>query len=228
LHQRRATFSDLIFVVGRCIKDFQHNTGTVFCRNGVSTNGLKNSKVVAQVLCMRTELDAHPPSTGKLMLAVFGTHKAQYWNIIREVHDNKQCLLQWDAYWPTKACNSKQMPRTTVEGCCVAWRCLSTYCYPPYSPDAASSDCQLFGPLKEALTLSGWVSKYIRHCCPTSFGRMSNYVHTCLFCCSPFIFRSYCPCWLCMRYQRIRECFFCLHLPSGSYSLNFLRSECHL
>ena len=28
------------------IEDFQHNTGTVFCGNGVSTNGQKNSKNV--------------------------------------------------------------------------------------------------------------------------------------------------------------------------------------
>jgi hypothetical protein len=77
------------------------------------------------------------------------------------------------------------------------------------------------------LTLSRRMLKYIRHCCPTSFGRMSNYVRTCLFRGSPFIFRSYCPRWPCMRYQRICECFYCLLLPSGSYSLNFLRSECH-
>jgi hypothetical protein len=80
---------------------------------------------------------------------------------------------------------------------------------------------------QSVLTISGLVSKYIRHCCPTSFGRMSNYVRTCLFRGSPIIFRSYCPRWPCMRYQRTRECFFCLLLPSGSYSLNFLRSECH-
>jgi hypothetical protein len=42
------------------IKDFQHNMGTVFCHNGVSMNGLKNSKMVAQVLRMRKEPDDHP------------------------------------------------------------------------------------------------------------------------------------------------------------------------
>jgi hypothetical protein len=56
----------------------------------------------------------------------------------------------------------------------------------------------------------------------------TNYLCTRLFRGSPFIFRSYCPCWPCMQYQRIRKCFFCLLLPSGTYSLNFFRSECHL
>jgi hypothetical protein len=43
------------------------------------------------------------------------------------------------------------------------------------------------GPIiNMSLTLSGRVSKYIRHCCPTSFGRMANYVRTCLFCGSPY------------------------------------------
>jgi hypothetical protein len=50
----------------------------------------------------------------------------------------------------------------------------------------------------QCLTLSRRVSKYIRHFCPTSFWRTSNYVRTCLFRGSPFIFRSYCPRWQCM------------------------------
>ena len=42
----------------KCIEDFQHNTGTVFCSNGVSTNGEKNSKMVAQVLRMKEAVHA--------------------------------------------------------------------------------------------------------------------------------------------------------------------------
>ena len=46
-----------------------------------------------------------------------------------EGHNNKQCTVQWDAYWQAEACNSKQTPRTTVEKCCVVARqCPSTYC----------------------------------------------------------------------------------------------------
>jgi hypothetical protein len=63
---------------------------------------------------------------------------------------------------------------------------------------------------------------------PYQFVSMLSSVRTCLFRGSPFIFRSHCPRWPCMQYKRIRECFFCLLLPSWSYSLNFLRSECQL
>ena len=48
-------------------------------------------------------------------LQCFGTHKAQYWNIIRRGgHNNKQCALQWDAYRQAEACSSKQMPKGVV------------------------------------------------------------------------------------------------------------------
>ena len=40
------------------IEDFQHNTGTVFCSNGVSTSGWKNSKMFAQVLRMNEAVRA--------------------------------------------------------------------------------------------------------------------------------------------------------------------------
>ena len=48
LHQGRAAFSDPFFCGlkvyrgPKSVEDFQHNTGRVFCRNGVSTNGQKN------------------------------------------------------------------------------------------------------------------------------------------------------------------------------------------
>ena len=42
----------------KSIEDFQHNTGTVFCRNGVFTNGYKNSKMVAQMLRMKEMVHA--------------------------------------------------------------------------------------------------------------------------------------------------------------------------
>jgi hypothetical protein len=58
---------------------------------------------------------------------------------------------------------------------------------------------------------------------------MSIYVYDrkCFFRGSPVIFLSYFSSWHCMLYQRIQECFFCILLPSGSHSLNFLRSESH-
>lgn len=40
-----------------------------------------------------------------------------------EGHNNKQCSLQKDAHWQTKACSFKQALRTTVGTCCdVAWQ----------------------------------------------------------------------------------------------------------
>jgi hypothetical protein len=42
------------------IKDFQHNMRTMFCHNGVSTNGMKISEMVTQVLNMRKGPDACP------------------------------------------------------------------------------------------------------------------------------------------------------------------------
>lgn len=57
-----------------------------------------------------------------------------------EWHNNKQCMLQWDAYWQAKACNSKQTSRTTAKRCCVGARqCLSTYCFPKLLKCSGSS-----------------------------------------------------------------------------------------
>jgi hypothetical protein len=57
----------------KSIEDFQHSTGTVFCLNGVSTNGLKSSKMVAQVLHMKKEPDAHPRPQLMTILSVYVT-----------------------------------------------------------------------------------------------------------------------------------------------------------
>jgi hypothetical protein len=62
---------------------------------------------------------------------------------------------------------------------------------------------------------------------PFCNGQMLIYDRKCFFRGSPVIFRSYFTSWHCMLYQRIHERFVCLLLPSGSHSLNFLRSECH-
>jgi hypothetical protein len=43
----------------------------VFCRNVVSTNGLKNSKMVAQVLRMKKEPDARPRAQLKTALSAY-------------------------------------------------------------------------------------------------------------------------------------------------------------
>jgi hypothetical protein len=57
----------------KSIEDFQHNTGLVFCRNGVSTNGEKNSKMVAQVLRMKEEPDARPRPQPTTTLSAYVT-----------------------------------------------------------------------------------------------------------------------------------------------------------
>lgn len=120
------------------------------------------------------------PSTGKLMLTVF-------WNARGSALEHRQdrgttmWALQWDAYWQARACNSKQMPKTTLEGyCVVAWQCPSTYCCPPcwsapetaawstgsssVSPDLAPSHYHLFGPLKEELRGRRFTSKWRTQC----------------------------------------------------------------
>ena len=71
------------------------------------------------------------PSAGKLMLTEFWDSQGPVLEHYEEGHNNKQCMVQWDANWQAEACNSKQMPRTTVERChVVAWQCPSTYCCP--------------------------------------------------------------------------------------------------
>ena len=82
--------------------------------------------------------------------------------------NNKQCSLQWDAYWQAEAWNPKQTPRTTVESIVllhdnvrpqIVAHTVETLqklnfkvlAHPPYSPDLAPSDYHQFGPLKEAL-----------------------------------------------------------------------------
>jgi hypothetical protein len=67
LQQARTAFSDPFFCFlklyqgPKYIEDFQHNTGTAFCRNEVSIRmDRKNQKTVAQVLSMKKEPDARP------------------------------------------------------------------------------------------------------------------------------------------------------------------------
>ena len=91
-------------------------------------------------------------------LQCFGTHKAHSGTLSGEGHNNKLSTVHWDAYWQAEACNSKQMPKTTLKKYyVVARQCLSIYCCPhcwntpQYSPDLAPFDYHLFGPLKEAL-----------------------------------------------------------------------------
>ena len=65
--------------------------------------------------------------------SVLGLTRPSTETLSGEGHNNKQCAVQWEAYWQAEACNSKQTPRTTVEMCCVVVRqCQSTYCYPHY------------------------------------------------------------------------------------------------
>ena len=64
-------------------------------------------------------------------LQILGLTRPNTGILSEEGFNNKQCLLQWDAYWQAEAWNSKQMPRTTVERhCVVAWQCPSIYCCP--------------------------------------------------------------------------------------------------
>jgi hypothetical protein len=48
------------------------------------------------------------------MLTVFGTHKAQYWNIIRRGANNEEYISQRGDYIQVKTCNLKQ----TLEDYC--------------------------------------------------------------------------------------------------------------
>jgi hypothetical protein len=97
-----------------------------------------------------------------------------------EGHNNKQCSLQWDAYWQVEACNSKQTPRTAVSKGVELLRDnahphtaahtakilqklkSSVMAHPPYSPDLALSDYHLFGSLKGVD--SPWTKKWGKQC----------------------------------------------------------------
>ena len=95
--------------------------------------------------------------------SVLGLTRPSIGTLSWEGHNDKQCAVQWDAYWQAETCNSKQTPRTTVERrCVVARQCPSTYCKklrklkfevmaPPYSSDPAPSDYHLFGSLSNPL-----------------------------------------------------------------------------
>lgn len=52
------------------IQDFRYRAGTVFCYNGGSTNRLKDSKVVAQVVRTMKESDDPLPPQMKKTLSV--------------------------------------------------------------------------------------------------------------------------------------------------------------
>ena len=85
-----------------------------------------------------------------------------------ERHNNKQCVVQWHAYWQAEACNSSKCqgllsksvvflhdnacPHTAAHTAEKLWKLKSeVMAHPPYSTDLARSDYHLFGPLKEAL-----------------------------------------------------------------------------
>ena len=88
--------------------------------------GMETSTIALQ------EKVQNPTSAGKLMLTAFWDSQVSSTGTLSgEGHNNKQCMVQWDAYWQAQACNSKQTPRTTVKRCCVvAQKCPPTYCCP--------------------------------------------------------------------------------------------------
>jgi len=63
LHERRAATGDLffnglmIYQLLKCMEGCQRTMGVVLCHNGMSTNGLRGSKMVTQALSMRKGLD---------------------------------------------------------------------------------------------------------------------------------------------------------------------------
>jgi hypothetical protein len=65
----------------------------------------------------------HPQET--YAYSFLGLKRPSTRTLLGEGHNNKQCLLDWDACWQAEACNLTQTPRTTV----VARQCLSTYCH---------------------------------------------------------------------------------------------------
>ena len=63
--------------------------------------------------------------------SVLGLTRPSIGTLWGEGHNNKQCTVQWDAYWQAEAWISNQTPRTTVERCCVVARqCPSSYYCP--------------------------------------------------------------------------------------------------
>lgn len=80
----------------------------------------------------------------------------QTWTLSEKRISNKHCSLQWEVYWQTEACRSKQKLMTTMERLCVvAWQCPSGCCWPCHKnspesrPDLVSISSQMLGPLKE-------------------------------------------------------------------------------
>ena len=101
-------------------------------------------------------------------LQCFGTHKAQYWNIIRReaqqytVCGTVRCLLKgWSLQFEANSENYCQRsvllhdnahPHTAAHTAEMLRKLkFEVMAHPPYGPDLAPSDYHLFGPLKEAL-----------------------------------------------------------------------------
>ena len=69
----------------KSIEDFQHNMGRVFGSNGVSTNGYKNSKMVALVLRMKEAVHARLAAQPKTFFFSEGIKKlVQRWKRCNE------------------------------------------------------------------------------------------------------------------------------------------------
>ena len=74
-----------VYQVSKCIEWCQCSMGTVSCHNGLSVNGARVSKMVAQALCMRKEPDATPHpllmQTLPILLKTPRNYTLKYWSI---------------------------------------------------------------------------------------------------------------------------------------------------
>jgi hypothetical protein len=74
-----------LYQVSKCIEQWQCSMGTVSCHNGLSVNGARGSKMVAQALSMRKEPNANPypllMQTLPTLLKTLRNWTLRYWSI---------------------------------------------------------------------------------------------------------------------------------------------------